>query len=47
MTEFADELIAERRSDPSGKLPDDMPRWMAFLIRWIDWFSLWTGRIIC
>ena len=47
MVDFADELIAERRSDPTGKLPDDMPGWMAVPIRWIDWFSLWTGRIVC
>lgn len=45
--EFSDELIAERRSDPPGALPEDMPRWMAAPITWIDWFSLWTGRIIC
>lgn len=45
--EFADELIAERRSDPSGKMPDDMPRWMARLITGIDVFSLWTGRVVC
>lgn len=45
--EPTDELIAERRSDTPGKLPEDMPRWMALTITWIDWFSLWTGRIVC
>ncbi|ETX04833.1 MAG: TRAP-type mannitol/chloroaromatic compound transporter [Candidatus Entotheonella gemina] len=45
--EFSDELIAERRSDPPGVLPEDMPRWMAGPITWIDVFSLWTGRIVC
>ena len=47
MPEYADELIAERRADPTGKMPDDMPRWMSIPIRSIDWFSLWTGRIVC
>ena len=45
--DFSDELIAERRSDPTGELPADMPRWMAGAITGIDRFSLWTGRIIC
>ena len=45
--EIADELIAERRSGTPGQLPDDMPRWMAGAITWIDWFSLWVGRIVC
>jgi len=26
--EITDELIAERRGDPTGKLPEDMPVWM-------------------
>lgn len=47
MSRIGDELIAERRSDTPGELPADMPRWMALPIRWIDWFSLWTGRIVC
>ena len=45
--EIADELIAERRGDPSGKLPDDMPKWMSKMISGIDIFSLWIGRIVC
>ncbi|MGQ4807660.1 hypothetical protein NKDENANG_01015 [Candidatus Entotheonellaceae bacterium PAL068K] len=44
--EFFDELIAERRSEPSGELPADMPRWMAATITGIDTFSLWMGRTI-
>lgn len=45
--EIADELIAERRSADPGKLPDDMPGWMAGCITKIDWVSHWVGRIIC
>ena len=45
--QFSDELIAERRSDASGKMPDDMPRWMGWLITSIDGFSAWVGRIVC
>ncbi|MXW47501.1 MAG: TRAP transporter small permease subunit [Gammaproteobacteria bacterium] len=47
ITDITDELIAERRSGNLSKLPDDMPPWMAFLIRWIDTTSLWIGRIVC
>jgi TRAP-type mannitol/chloroaromatic compound transport system permease small subunit len=45
--ELTDELIAERRSGEPGQLPDDMAPWMASVITGIDWFSLWTGRIVC
>lgn len=45
--EFSDELIAERRPDKPGAMPDDMPRWMARTIIWIDTFSLWVGRTVC
>ena len=45
--EITDELIAERRGDPSGKLPEDMPAWMGKTITKIDRFSLWIGRIVC
>ena len=45
--EITDELIAERRGDPSGELPDDMPGWMAKTITRIDLFSLWVGRVVC
>ena len=44
--DISDEAIAERRSG-SGKMPDDMPRWMATLITKIDLFSKWTGNIVC
>lgn len=47
ITDITDELIAERRSGDLSKLPDDMPNWMAFLIRWIDTASLWVGRGVC
>ena len=47
ITDTTDELIAERRSADPSQLPDDMPRWMAFLIRWIDTTSLWIGRCVC
>lgn len=45
--DVADELIAERRSDTPGRMPEDMPRWMARTITGIDTFSLWVGRTIC
>ena len=45
--EIADELIAERRSASPGQLPDDMSPWMARTITWIDYFSLWVGRLVC
>ena len=45
--EIADELIAERRSASPGELPDDMEPWMAKTISFIDFFSLWTGKIVC
>ena len=44
--DVSDETIAERRTG-SGKMPDDMPRWMATLITKIDLFSKWTGNIVC
>jgi len=44
MPEITDELIAERRSDAPGKLPEDMPHWMAVTITWIDRFSRWIGH---
>ena len=44
--DISDETIAERRTG-SGKMPDDMPRWMATLITKIDLFSKWTGNIVC
>jgi len=45
--DVSDELIAERRSDPTGKMPPDMAPWMAKTITTIDRFSLWIGRIVC
>jgi len=42
---LTDEMIAGRRPDSHGHLPDDMPRWMATIIVAIDTFSLWIGRI--
>jgi len=44
--DISDEMIAERRSD-SGKMPDDMPKWMAASITKIDLFSKWGGNIVC
>ena len=43
--DITDELIAERRQ--GGKLPDDMPRWMARTITAIDGFNGWVGKIVC
>jgi len=45
--DITDELIAERRGDPSGKMPDDMPVWMAKTITGIDRFSLFVGNVVC
>ena len=39
-------MIAERRGG-SGKMPDDMPLWMAKSIVNIDKFSKWVGNIVC
>ena len=44
--DISDEMIAERRSK-SGKMPDDMPLWMAKTIIRIDKFSKLTGNIVC
>ena len=44
--DISDEMIAERRGG-SGKMPDDMPKWMALLITKIDLFSKWVGNIVC
>ena len=44
--DISDEMIAERR-DGIGKMPDDMPSWMAKSIIRIDKFSKWTGNIVC
>jgi len=43
-TPVADEIIAGRRSG-IGRMPDDMPRWMARTIVGIDTFSDWIGRL--
>jgi len=44
--DISDEMIAERRGE-KGKMPDDMPKWMALAITRIDLFSKWTGNIVC
>jgi len=44
--DISDEMIAERRNG-SGKMPDDMPKWMALSITKIDLFSKWVGNIVC
>ena len=44
--DISDEMIAERRGG-SGKMPDDMPSWMAGSIVNIDKFSKWIGNIVC
>ena len=44
--DISDEMIAERRSG-SGKMPDDMPLWMAKTIVNIDKFSKLIGNIVC
>ncbi len=44
--DISDEMIAERRGG-TGRMPDDMPSWMAKSIIRIDKFSKWTGNIVC
>ena len=44
--DISDEMIAERRGG-SGKMPEDMPKWMAKSITSIDKFSKITGNIVC
>ena len=44
--DISDEMIAERRGG-SGKMPDDMPLWMAKSIVNIDKFSKWVGNVVC
>ena len=44
--DISDEMIAERRGG-SGKMPTDMPSWMAKSITSIDKFSKWIGNIVC
>ena len=42
----SDEMIAERRQG-TGKMPDDMPNWMASSITNIDKYSKWIGNVVC
>ena len=44
--DISDEMIAERRGG-SGKMPEDMPSWMASFIVNIDKFSKRVGNIVC
>ena len=44
--DISDEMIAERRGG-SGKMPEDMPTWMAKSIINIDKFSKWVGSVVC
>lgn len=44
--DLTDEMIAGRRPDSHGHLPEDMPRWMSTTIVAVDRFSLWVGRIV-
>jgi TRAP-type mannitol/chloroaromatic compound transport system permease small subunit len=43
---LADEMIAGGRADVRGRLPGDMPRWMAAAIVAIDTFSRWVGQLV-
>ena len=42
----SDEMIAERRQG-TGKMSDDMPKWMASTIINIDKWSKWIGNVVC
>jgi len=44
--DISDEMIAERRGG-LGKMPEDMPSWMASTIVNIDKFSKWVGNVVC
>ena len=44
--DISDEMIAERRQG-TGKMPDDMPKWMASTIMNIDKWSKWIGNVVC
>ena len=44
--DISEEMIAERRGG-IGKMPDEMPSWMAKSIIRIDKFSKWTGNVVC
>ena len=44
--DISDEMIAERRGG-SGRMPEDMPPWMAKSIINIDKFSKWIGSVVC
>ena len=44
--DISDEMIAERRGG-SGKMPEDMPSWMASTIVNIDKYSKWVGNVVC
>ncbi len=44
--DISDEMIAERRGG-SGKMPEDMPSWMAKSIINIDRFSKRVGSVVC
>ena len=44
--DISDEMIAERRGG-SGKMPSDMPSWMASSIINIDKFSKRVGNVVC
>ncbi|MDC3042858.1 TRAP transporter small permease subunit [Candidatus Pelagibacter sp.] len=44
--DISDEMIAERRGG-SGKMPEDMPSWMAKSIINIDKFSKKVGSLVC
>lgn len=43
--DLTDEMIAGRRSS-TGKMPEDMPVWMARTIVGIDRLNLWVGRLV-
>ena len=44
--DISDEMIAERRGG-TGKMPNDMPTWMANTIIYIDKFSKIIGNVVC
>ena len=44
--DISDEMIAERRGG-SGKMPRNMPKWMALAITKIDLANKYIGNVVC
>src|SRR6056300_515141 len=45
--EIADELIAERRQEKPGEIPEDMTPWQRPITGAIDVLNDWAGKLLC